>query len=364
MSSLLLSGIRQTVEPNIFDVRADFALEISARTELEQELESQSKSVQASHRWVEPSAWDPKQAYNVLQDLIYLHKDSGFTPARIAKARLVRQLLGGDNESYEVLRERIISAIQSLRDPQPEILLDVFGLAPETEGVMYLKDRRRHYGNKHGIKVEAVADREETAMDNLRKQLVTGWYPKSPTGFSVPQSHNGFVQQSARILTVVRNRAWQENRQWHRLIAAFDEADYISISSSYPGRPIPEGDFTVKTERIKESYTHRFFYKEPMRRGETYDLKFRLVADEDLGTPGALTEQSQAFHEPTRFASFGAMFIGERPNTIWSFRGLSYFERPGTPQIGHPLEFGDERGVREEFHDLYGGLYSGIAWEW
>ena len=228
----------------------------------------------------------------------------------------------------------------------------------------YLKDRRRHYGDRHGIKVEAVADREESAMDNLRKQLVTGWYPKSPTGFAVPQSHNGFVQQAARILTVVRNRDWQENRERHQLIAAFDEADFISISSSYPGRPIPEGDFTVKTERIGASFTHQFWYKEPMRRGETYDLKFRIVADPDLGTPGALTEHSQAFHEPTRFASFGAVFIGERPSTIWSYRGLTYFERPGTPHIGQTLEFGDEPGVKVEFHDLYGGLYSGIAWEW
>ncbi len=328
------------------------------------ESESQPKSVRSSYRWVEPSAWDPKQAYNVLQDLLYLHKDAGFSPARIARANLVRQLLGGDNESYEVLRERFVSAIESLRDPHPEILLDVFGLSPETEGMTYLKDRRQHYGDRHGIKVEAVADREESAMDNLRKQLVTGWYPKSPTGFAVPQSHNGFVQQAARILTVVRNRAWQENREWHQLIAAFDEADFISISSSYPGRPIPEGDFTVKTERIGASFTHQFWYKEPMRRGETYDLKFRIVADPELGTPGALTEHSQAFHEPTRFASFGAVFIGERPSTIWSYRGLTYFERPGTPHISQILEFGDEPGVKVEFRDLYGGLYSGIAWEW
>ncbi|WP_276970261.1 hypothetical protein [Ferrimicrobium acidiphilum] len=131
------------------------------------------------------------------------------------------------------------SAIQSLRDPQTEMLLDVFGLAPRPEGMRYLKDRRRHYGDKHGLKVEAAADREESAMDNLRKQLVTGWYPKSPTEFAVPHSHNGPVQQAARRVTVVRNRAWKENREWHQLITSFDEADFVSISSSYPGRPIP-----------------------------------------------------------------------------------------------------------------------------
>lgn len=327
-------------------------------------MESQGKGPQVSQTKTGKTAWDPNQFYNVRKNLEFLRKDAGFNSSRIGRAPLVRQLLGGANESYEMMRERLISAIQSLRDPHPEILLDVFGLEPNTETMTYLKDRRQHYGDKHGIKIEAVADREEAAIDNLRKQLVTGWYPKSPTGFPVPQSHNGFVQQAVYIVTVVRNRAWQENREWHRLIAAFDEADYISISSSYPGQPIPEGDFTVKTERIGASFTHKFYYKEPMRRGETYDLKFRIVADPDLGAPGALTEQSQAFHEPTRFASLGVVFIGDRPNTIWSYRGLTYFERPGTPQIGQPLEFGDESGVKVEFHDLYGGLYSGIAWEW
>lgn len=327
-------------------------------------MESRNKLPQVSQTKTGKTAWDPSQFYNVRKNLEFLRKDAGFTSSRIGRAPLVRQLLGGANESYEMMRERLISAIQSLRDPHPEILLDVFGLDPQTEAMTYLKDRRQHYGDKHSIKIEAVADREEAAIDNLRKQLVTGWYPKSPTGFPVPQSHNGFVQQAVYIETVIRNRAWQENREWHRLIAAFDEADYISISNSYPGRPIPEGDFTVKTKRIRESFTHQFFYKEPMRRGETYDLKFRIPADPDLGTPGVLTEHSQAFHEPTRFASFGAIFYGERPNTIWSYRGLTHFERPGTPDIGQILEFGEEPGVKVEFHDLYGGLYSGIAWEW
>ena len=327
-------------------------------------MESRGRSGRGAPRRAEISAWDPRQAYNVVDELVFLHKDAGFTPARVARAPLVRQLLGGENESFEVMRERFISAIQSLRDPEPEILLDVFGLAPETEGITYLKDRRRHYGDRHGIKIEAVADRETPALDDLRKQLVTGWYPKSPSGFAIPQSHNGFIQQAAGVLTIIRNREWHETREYHRLIAAFDEADFIAISSSFPGRPIPEGDFRVDTTRIGESYTHRFFYKEPMRRGETYDLKFRLVPDPDLGTPGALTEESRAFHEPTRFASFQAVFLGDMPRSIWSYGGLTFFERPGNPSIGDALDVSEKQGVKAVFHDLYGGLFSGIAWEW
>lgn len=310
------------------------------------------------------SAWDPRQSYNVLQDLVYLRKDAGFTASRIARAPLVRQLLGGENETYEILRERFLSAIHSLRDPHPEILLDIFALSSATDGANLLKQRRRVYGERHGIKVEAVADREDAALDNLRKQLVTGWYPKSPAGFPVPESHNGFVQQEAAILTIIKNRAWHETREYYRLIAAFDEADFIAISSSFPGRPIAEGDFTVRTVRIGESFTHRFFYKEPMRRGETYELKFRIVPDPEFGERGALTETSRAFHEPTRFATFQSVFIGEKPGKIWSYWGLTFFERPGNLKTGEQLEFNDESVVMAVFYDLYGGLFSGIAWEW
>lgn len=310
------------------------------------------------------SAWDPRKSYDVLKELGFLRKDSGFTNTRLNRAPLVRQLLGGDNEPFEIARERMASAIQSLRDPYPEILLDVFGLSTETEGIAYLKDRRQLYGARNGVKVEAAADREDPALKSLRNQLVTGWYPKSPTDFVVPPSHNGFVQQSVTIMTPVKNRAWAETREHYRLIAAFDEAEFIAISSSLPGRPVTAGDFTVKTVRIGASFTHRFFYKEPMRRGEYYDLKFKLVPDPELGSPEALLEESRAFHEPTRFATFQAAFFGDRPSTIWSYRGLSYFERPADPTHGESLGM-DVDGVAEaSFHDLYGGLYSGIAWRW
>lgn len=210
---LFIFCIRHFFVLNTSYVRGVFFIGLLIHTELEEELESRNKLPQASQTKTGKTAWDPSQFYNVRKNLEFLRKDAGFTSSRIGRAPLVRQLLGGANESYEMMRERLISAIQSLRDPHPEILLDVFGLDPQTEDMTYLKDRRRHYGDKHSIKIEAVADREDAAIDNLRKQLVTGWYPKSPTGFPVPQSHNGFVQQAVYIETVIRNRAWQENRE-------------------------------------------------------------------------------------------------------------------------------------------------------
>lgn len=260
-------------------------------------------------------------------------------------------------------RERFVSAIHSLRGPEPELLLAVYGLIPETANMASLDARRKFFGGQVGRTVATVADWETPAIDHLRSQLITGWYPKSPLSVRVPTSHNGVVQEAVSIRTVVKDRRWQETREFYRLFAAFDEADYFTISSSFPGRPEPEGDFTVRTRRIGESFSHQFWHKEPMRRGRFYDLRFRLVPDPEFGDAGVLTEESRAFHEPTRYASFEAVFIGQKPVRIWWYERLTYFERPAAPQRSRLLELHDGT-VLAQFYDLYGGLHHGIAWAW
>lgn len=201
------------------------------------------------------------------------------------------------------------------------------------------------------------------AVEHLRSQLVTGWYPKSPLSVRVPASHNGVVQEAVSIRTVVKDCRWNETREFYRLFAAFDAADYFTISSSFPGRPVPEGDFTVRTKRIGESFSHQFWHATPMRRGQFYDLRFRLLADPDYGEPGLLTEESRAFHEPTRYASFDAVCLGRKPRRIWYCKRPTFLERPGEPTHGNELTFTGS-SVRVRFHDLYGGLHHGIAWRW
>lgn len=299
------------------------------------------------------------------RDLLFMRKETGFTPTRIGRAPVLQRLLGGEHEPYDNLRERFVSAVQSLRHPEPELLLDVFGLTSGTEALPRLYDRRRYHGAKHGIGPEAVADRETPALEHLRTQLTTGWYPKSPAPLRVPQSHNGVITEFVEVITVVNEGRWQETREHIRFIAAFEEADFIAISRSVPGIPVSEfEDFTVKTERIGESYTHRFFHCEPMRRGGAYDLRFKLMPDPDAPDPEVLVEESRAFHEPTRTAVFEVVFLGHRPSVVWSYERLTFFERPGDPDVGQRLELGAGLSVRAVFHDLYGGLFSGVAWRW
>lgn len=101
--------------------------------------------------------------------------------------------------------------------------------------------------------------------------------------------------------TLVVDKMWRETREHYRFVALFDEAEYIAISSSYPGRPIPEGDnFTVRTVRVGESFSHQFWHSPgPVRRGRTYDLQFVHVPDGEFGAPGAVVEEARAFHERT-----------------------------------------------------------------
>ena len=69
----------------------------------------------------------------------------------------------------------------------------------------------------------------------------------------------------------------------------------------------------------------------------------KLVPGPEFGLPGALLEESRTLHEPTRFAAFQAVFKADRSDTVWSYRGLSYFERPADPTRGERLVPGVQR---------------------
>lgn len=310
-------------------------------------------------------------------DLLLIRKHRGFTADRLVNAGTLRRVLGGDTEPFADLRERFVSAINSLESDEPEMLLAAFGLtADEPSGPTdsaaldaavgvgaTLRQRRERYGRQIGRCADTVADREDAALEHLRVQLLTGWYPLSPLPRRVPEMHNGIIQESVRVLTVVNDRRWQETREEYHFIALFDEADYLTISSSYPGRPIVESeDFTVKTVRIGESFSHQFWHTTPMQHGKSYVLRFKLVPDETYGQPGILTEECRAFHERTLVASFEIIFIGEKPEIIWQYEGLSFFERPGTPTARNRLSCGDGSSVTAKFTDVYGGLFCGVGW--
>lgn len=298
-------------------------------------------------------------------DLLYLRKGAGVTSGRLGAVGTLRLVLGGHDVPDVVLRQRLESAIGSLHDEDAELLLDVFALSPGTAGLSTLRQRRAHYGSRIGRGVDTVASREAGAIANLRNQLLTGWYSASPVpGGRVPEAHNSVVQEKVEILTVVEDRHWQQTREHYRFLALFEEADYIRVSNSFPGVVVPEPPFTVRSHRIGDSYSHDFYTPRPMRRGQTYDLCCTIRPDPDLGEAGRIVESSRAFHERTLTATFEIMFIGERPQTVWGFEGLTFFERPGESTRDEELALDDTRSARTTHRDPRGGLFYGIGWKW
>lgn len=307
-------------------------------------------------------------------DLLLLRKGEGFTQRRLEQLPLVVDLLRGTpDDLFERLRSRFLSAIRSLEEAEAELLLDVFALSPETERTSRLEDRRKIHAAKIARGVDTVADREGPALQHLVSRLVTGTYAQSPLILQVPEMHGGIIYETTSTLVIVEDRKWKETREHYRFVATFDEMDFLTITRSYPARctAFPGGAFRVNTRETSKGFNDHFWHRdpthqqdEPMRRGETYDLKFTLAPNHSAEEQDAIVNASRAFHERSLLASIQVGFIGERPTTIWKYERVSYFDQPGNPHAGNHVPI-DERGVATlRLRDVHGGLFSGIAWEW
>ncbi|RRD51562.1 hypothetical protein EII12_08275 [Buchananella hordeovulneris] len=303
------------------------------------------------------------QPEDLRADLLYLRKGAGYTPKRLASRPALVAVLGGRTEPPELLVERLESAIRSLHDPDSELLLGIYGL-DSAHGPATLAARRDAAASRLGIGREAVADRDTAAVERLLRQLLTGWYPKSPAGIRIPEYHNGFIQHAVNVTTYVRDHRHLESQHSFRLFALFDGVQYVTFTMSYPTPPKPLGTgWSVRTEEIPGGWQHEFWRQESMRRGHTYDLAYRLV-NPDPNEPYWLHEESLAFHEPTRFARFTVHFLGQPPTTAWQFSGLTALQRPGAPSANTQLSAETDGTITATFRDIYGGLYCGLAWEW
>ena len=309
---------------------------------------------------MEPTPEDLRQA------LLFLRKGKGLTADRLRAQPALVAVLGGSDVRPEVLTERFESAINSLHEPDEELLLDVFGISPGTTHLDRVGDRRDHFGAKQTppIKRDAVADRDAAAVERLLDQLITGWYPKSPTPYPTPASHNGYAIHQLRVRTIVRDRRHLETHHLYRLFMLFDEVPYFAIDTLDPTIPELVGDnFTFERHAYVNGYQRRFWHRELMRKGQTYDLRY-VVRNPNPDEPEESIGEYMAFHEPARFTTFETKFIGEHPPAIWKVDRLTAVALPGEPTETSSLQIGESSVARAHFRDLYGGLYAGIAWDW
>lgn len=201
----------------------------------------------------------------------------------------------------------------------------------------------------------------------MRLKLLTGWYPASPPTRKIPELHNSIVNELVRLQVVVSDRQWLESRHHYRFLALFDEAPYIAITTSYLMTISVYGGWQCTYEEVAGGFEVRFYPPQPMRRGNVYDLGFKFAPPagdpRQLGGRGEIKEESEAFHARTLKAEFEAIFLGEVPQSVHAFSGLTGHERPGILDTSNQLGIVDGR-AKASFVDLHGGLFAGLAWQW
>jgi hypothetical protein len=310
---------------------------------------------------------------DLITDLMYLRKGSGFTAGRLRNASTLLKLLGGKEQDFSDLKVRFVSAINSLPDKHSgELLLAAYALLPECgqqeqTNSESLVSRRMAYGSLVGLKPDAIAKHENAAIRELAIQLLTARYTMSPLPFSsdvVP--HNAALHEYVEITTLVKDRLWVETREYYKLISLVNDVGWLEISSDIPAKVTSNCDYTAQTNPSSGGLRHRFYFTNPLMRGQVAELKFTMTPDEQLAEPASLVliEETRAFHEPTLAAKFEVIFMGQKPTTIWQYDHLAIYERPGKPSKQQLLGTTSNSAVTANFTDLYGGMYSGVAWRW
>ncbi|MCL2807435.1 MAG: hypothetical protein FWD27_04625 [Coriobacteriia bacterium] len=304
---------------------------------------------------------------DLITDLMYLRKDRGFVAARLRNASTLLAVLGGASQDFTDLKVRFVSAINSLPDKQAaSLLIAVYALTNETAALPKLSERRISYGKRVGLKTDAIAKHENAALRELAIQLLSARYTMAPLPFSANvMPHNATIQEYVEVKTLVKDKLWQETKETYKLISLVDDVGWLEISSSIPAT-VTSTTAKVKTEPSSGGLRHRFYYDKPLMRGEATTLTFNMSPDEKLADPSSLIllEETRAFHEPTLKARFEVFFIGQVPEIIWQYNHLTFFERPGTPTKQQLLPLEKHNSAQTTFTDLYGGMFSGIAWQW
>lgn len=116
---------------------------------------------------------------DLIADLYYLRKGEGFTPGRVRHAGILIDILGGPEQTYELMRERLLAAIDTLGPDKAFLLRAAFNIEPTVSGNT-LKQRRTLYGQAISRKVDTVTNRENRAIEDLIVPLLTERYALSP----------------------------------------------------------------------------------------------------------------------------------------------------------------------------------------
>lgn len=238
-----------------------------------------------------------------------------------------------------------------------------------TEGHVRLLDRRRAYGKLVDRSPDTLLDWEDRAMTVLSLRLLTNYYAGAPIDRQLPIPHGGFLLGELSVKTHIRDRHFVEQEQHRTVVSLVSGAKGFQYNSNNEETELePLEGARVETEHINGGSVHRlYFLTEPLDLGEVHRFGFiehpRTPSPAHSPAPNQ-DKAGQSFETPTLRYRQEVKFEGDAPEMLWSYQNLSLLERPGQPTPGHELKLNSRRFAGQTFSQLYGGLYSGIAWRW
>jgi hypothetical protein len=313
---------------------------------------------------------------SLVEDLVYLRKGEGLTPIRLIDTMTAYRIAGGPTSLPEVARDRISSCLRGMLDTKGgRALWAAFGLDAEigpdpvgsVAGRGLLHESRAAHAQAVGRSPDTVRDWEDGAIDELALRLLSGWHASAATPADSVMPHGGFLIPSLAVAMVIRDRVFFESHQTRTLLSLVEGATHFVYGTYTPSTLTRVTGGTAASEDHQDGTLHRIAFDRPIPRGEQHTFSFRETEPSngsDLPGPPDQDFAGQTFDSPTLRYRNEVVFLGDRPAVVWSYDKLSRIERPGHPTSANTIELGHGRTVVTEFHDLYGGLASGVAWRW
>jgi hypothetical protein len=237
---------------------------------------------------------------SLIDDLKYLRKGAGVTPAKLRNAPTALALLGDPNEPYRNYLTRLQTAIESLPgNESAKLLMVAFGLLSECKDIPYLSARRDWYGEQIHLKREAVADREDAAIHELAIELASFYFSKSSPSAAIPCPHGTAIQEHVSIRVLVEDALWLRTDERYCLVMLSSGISHLEFTSAYPAVASSDSSVVLSVESSADGLRHRLVLGEVLQRGSLVDLSFSLSPRQARSNRETLRVASRAHHIPT-----------------------------------------------------------------
>lgn len=292
-----------------------------------------------------------------LQDLEYLRKGAGLTPARLAQRPAVMALLE-TGDPVDCAKRLDLELQQLSGDRRFAALRAAMG---HGSGAPRLAERRRAFASQHNRSPDAVRDWEDEAIGELLL-LLLGRNPQPP--LPTPR----FLIDFMKIDYFYVGRHFVRATHRRDLVVLAPEAGHFryGLDEEIDLENVWGATASID-QRTPTGPIFRFRFPKTVARGGTQSFGWDEVRRP--GTAPPPTEDlhdhaSQIFHMPATRYELTATFSTEVPKRIWRFEQLAHAERPGRPE-GQAKMTADSNGrVSTLFENSHSGLCSGIAWRW